>query len=280
VLVGYLLVMCIPAWLAWANATSGGRGAIVAHTLASVLSLGVAIRSRSSRGLRKLADWLPLLAVPFLYAELPILIGGVGSPLHDDMAQVWERSIFGDSPAQTLATSWPSPTISALLHLGYLAYYPLIYLPALWMYRRGRRQDFERLVATVTVVFAVCFTAFVVFPVAGPRYLWPPAPAPDGVVRRFALALLAAGSSRGAAFPSSHVAVMAAQSVVLLRTDRRLGVFVTVCAILVGLGAVYGGFHYAVDVLAGAVTGSAIAVLMTTSLARKQPASELQLDPS
>jgi membrane-associated phospholipid phosphatase len=36
---------------------------------------------------------------------------------------------------------------------------------------------------------------------------------------------------------------------------RPLGVPMVVVSVLLGLGAVYGGFHYAVDMLAGAAVG-------------------------
>ena len=94
-----------------------------------------------------------------------------------------------------------------------------------------------------------------VFPVQGPRYIAPPAGVPDGLFRSLTLALLEGGSSRGAAFPSSHVSVAVAQTLLALRFQRRLGWVLVPVTTLLALGAVYGGFHYAVDVLVGAALG-------------------------
>ena len=59
------------------------------------------------------------------------------------------------------------------------------------------------------------------------------------------------GSSVGTAFPSSHVAV--AVTVLLLARNYGRTAFLCLLALVPGLavGAVYGGFHYAVDTVAG-----------------------------
>jgi membrane-associated phospholipid phosphatase len=163
----------------------------------------------------------------------------------------------------------PSTAISELLHLGYLAYYPIVYVPPLLLYLAGRRQEFERTIVAVMLTYVICFSVFALFPVEGPRYAWGPQPGvPAGPVRSFALAVLERGSSRGTAFPSSHAAVAAAQAVVALRYQRGLGVVVAVTSALLMIGAIYGGFHYAVDVLAGAVVGIVTSIAVASRLPR------------
>jgi membrane-associated phospholipid phosphatase len=76
-------------------------------------------------------------------------------------------------------------------------------------------------------------------------------------VRTAVLHLLAAGSSRGTAFPSSHVAASVVASLCALRFQRPLGVAVAASTVGLALGTVYGGFHYAVDALAGGIVGFA-----------------------
>ena len=71
--------------------------------------------------------------------------------------------------------------------------------------------------------------------------------------------ILAAGSSRGAAFPSSHMAVTVAQTVMAFRWQPKLGAILALVSLLVGVGAVYGGFHYGVDMIAGALLGLVVA---------------------
>jgi membrane-associated phospholipid phosphatase len=100
---------------------------------------------------------------------------------------------------------------------------------------------------------------YIFFPVAGPRYLWPTSTL-AGPIRAGVVWLLETGSSRGTAFPSSHVAVSVTQSILAVRYFGRRGLVVAVLTLGLALGAVYGGFHYAVDVLAGAVFGGVLAI--------------------
>lgn len=235
------------------------------------------------------AAWLALAAVPLCYAGLPRVAAGLAAdparpaPLHDATVLAWERRLFagwpGGSPVVALPAwldgRWGEWLASEALHLAYLAYYAVIYLPpALLWWRavaRGRAgaprpnarararaaaRAFAADTCTLTLAFVLCYAVFALWPVAGPRYLWPPAPTlPDGPVRGLVLALLEAGSSRGTAFPSSHVAVSVAQTVALARLAPPLAWPVAVATAGLAVGAVLGGFHWGVDVLAGAVVG-------------------------
>jgi len=234
---------------------AGGFPFAAAH----LILLGVTVWI-SRRELPRYAGWLPLAAIPFLYTELPVLIAGFGGSLHDSTLQRLELAIFGASPAAVWAGKAPWMALSELFHFGYVAYYPLIYVPPLVAYLRRQDEVFDRTAAALMAVFGVCFVIFAVYPVVGPRYLWPaPRGIPDGPLRRLALGIVGAGSAKGTAFPSSHVAVSVVQTAITLRWQPRLGVWALVATVLLTAGAVYGGFHYAVDALAGVAVGLVIA---------------------
>jgi membrane-associated phospholipid phosphatase len=195
-------------------------------------------------------------------------MAGIGSTYHDATVQRWELGLFGgSSPARSFAPAIARATppavtlaISEVLHAGYLSFYAIIYLPVVVLFARGERERFGWAIAGLTTVFAATYVVFVLFPVQGPRYLWPASTAiPDGLFRALTLRVLEleGGSSRGTAFPSAHVAVAAMQSLFALQWHRPVGVLLSVLTALLTLGAVYGGYHYAVDVLAGAVVGLA-----------------------
>lgn len=232
-------------------------------TLAACHAVGVLIVAWTlvdhRKPARAIGDLFPLVVAPMLYAEIPLLIAALGSSFHDDAVQEWEKALFGVQASRVLATSVPNAAVSEILHLGYLAYYPLIFVPPLLLFARRERRGYAETIAALTFVYVICWIIFAIAPVEGPRYLWS-ANVPDGPVRRLTVALLAAGSSRGAAFPSSHMAVSTAQAVMAVRWQPRVGIVATLIALLVGIGAVYGGFHYGVDVVAGAALGLIVAV--------------------
>ena len=240
-----------------------------------VLLLGVIAWAAASerRVGRFVGDVAPLVIAVALYGELPRLIAAVGTSYHDAAIQALEHLIFGTQAARAFARSAPWLWLSEPLHAGYMLFYPMIFVPPLLLYVRGERRGFAETIAALTVTWVVCWVCFVLFPVEGPRYLWGPASsAPDGPMRRLAAAILAAGSSRGAAFPSSHMAVSVVQTLVAWRWQRGVGVACACVTILVGAGAVYGGFHYGVDMISGALLGASI-VLALRSLHPEQQVS-------
>jgi membrane-associated phospholipid phosphatase len=184
----------------------------------------------------------------------------------------WESRLFPSNPSATLAPRLHGLALSELLHLAYASYYLLMYVPPLVMYARGARAHFAATMLALTLVYGTCFVTYALFPVDGPRYLVGAAAAPDGPVRSFVLALLERGSSRGTAFPSSHVAASVVAALCALRFDRRLGGVVALLASLLTVATVYGGFHYAVDGLVGVMLGllgwSMSMVLWTTLASR------------
>lgn len=227
-------------------------GGFLVHVL--VLA-AMAVATFSRRVPAWLTAWAPLIALLFLYTELPMLIRAAGHGQFYDMTVMsWETRIFGGQPAFQWAMSMPSRLLSETLHAAYLSYYAIIFsVPAvLWL--SGRPRDFSEAVFTLMLTFVACFVCFIVFPVEGPRYLREGS-APPGFFRQVTLALLESRSSRGTAFPSSHVAVAAVQSLLACWYFGRRGTGVGIAAVGLALGAVYGGFHYAIDVIVGAVFG-------------------------
>jgi membrane-associated phospholipid phosphatase len=69
------------------------------------------------------------------------------------------------------------------------------------------------------------------------------------------------------------MAVSVVQTVLAFRWQPKVGAILALVSVLVGLGAVYGGFHYGVDMIAGAVLGVVVgfAVLKAGPPAASQP---------
>lgn len=254
-----------------------GRSRVAALDLILHVALfaAVAFATWSSRVPEWLRLWLPLATLPFLYGEIPALIAAAGhaQPL-DGHVVAWERAIFGGQPARDWAARWKSRALSETLHAAYLSYYPIIFsVPgALWLTRR--RAEFADATLVLMVTFVVCFTAYVIFPVAGPRYFWSsPADEIGGPIRAATLWVLETGSSRGTAFPSSHVAVAITQTLLGIRYFGAGAIPLAILSAGLGLGAIYGGFHYAIDVLAGVVLGIAGFAVSTLALVRSSTGS-------
>jgi membrane-associated phospholipid phosphatase len=221
------------------------------------------LERRSARvraAIRAIADWAPLALVPALYTELAVLNRAVhGGRYFDDTIIAWEQALFGGQPSREWAAALPLPWLSELLHLAYLSYYFIIFVPPLLLYLSGRTDAFRAGVFALMLGFFVHYLFFIYFPVQGPRYLFP-APGGElagGFFHALAHRVLEAGSAQGAAFPSSHVGVSVVQTLVVFRFMPRWTPLFALLTIGLAVGAVYGGFHYAIDALAGLLLGLA-----------------------
>jgi membrane-associated phospholipid phosphatase len=241
----------------------GDGSFVTVAAYATILAAVHLLRHPANRGAMMVRDWLPLLALPVLYAAVPTTAPHSGP--FDGTVQGLDRAFFGADAAHALAGSMPNRALGELLHGAYLSYYAIIYAPPLLMYLRADVPAFRRTVLAFTVAMTACFIGFLIFPVEGPRYVWGPPPGiPDGIFRRVVVSILEQGSSRGTAFPSSHQAIALAITLSSMRWNRALGVVLMLLTVLLGVGAVYGGFHYATDMLAGGVVGIASWAAATT----------------
>lgn len=197
----------------------------------------------------------PVAYYGFFYGELAILNRLVTAERFDPMVVAWEEALFGGMPAVTLRVAWPARLLSECLHLAYLSYYAMPSLLLVTLVVRRKLLAFEEAAFTITATFMACYAWFILFPVVGPFHHLGPAVlgAEPGVFPALVHRILHQGSSPGTAFPSSHVAIGAATLIEALRHSRFASAVLLILVPLMALGAVYGGFHYAVDALAGLV---------------------------
>jgi membrane-associated phospholipid phosphatase len=218
---------------------------------------------------RTMRELYPLFLLPGLYGELDIL----NSPtmaVHDVLVRRWELFVFGTQISREWWQAAPSAFWSTVFHSAYLSYYLIVSAPALYFAWKGDLAAVRHFVLVVITTFIVCYLFFIFFPVAGPYYEFshPASWFIANLPARMAYEALAAGSSYGAAFPSSHVAAAVAATTAAMQASRRLGLILLIPTTLLALGVVYCQMHYGVDALAGLAVGTLVATLL---IERKDP---------
>lgn len=248
---------------ALAAVAGGARGAAVA----ALHLVAVAVVVLAGRAARPRARWAvflrcvyPVALTPLLYLELATLNRFLFAGYFDAAVQGWEAALFGGQPSLETAARLPAFWLSEFLHLGYFCYYLLIPSAAVGVFLSRGGAAAHRLAFATACAFFASYVVFVAFPVAGPRYLFPGVvgAGADGGLHQLVHAVLERGSSKGTAFPSSHVAAAATAVLACWREDRRWFWFLLLPVAALTAGTVYGGFHYAVDSVAGlALAGAA-----------------------
>ncbi len=235
---------------------------LVAHAVAVGVIVFVFPRLPSRRWIDALRDWLPVLALPLLYTEVGRLDRLVSTEYHDGTISAVDLALFG-RPGIALRHLLPWRPFVEYIHFSYVAYYILLPLLGGALYLRGQRREFRYVLAVVLGTFYVCYTCFILFPVAGPWYRRPhPSYAHMNLFfPRVVQEVLQHWASKGAAFPSSHVAVAVLIWLLAWRLARRLFWLLALIVPAITLATVYGGFHYTIDAGAGALVGIAGYVL-------------------
>ena len=195
----------------------------------------------------------PVLITPLLYAELATLNRFLTENFFDQVVQDWDAKILGGQPSMGLSSALPWMPLSEVLHLGYFAYYFIIPVALIGVYCTKGFAALHRTAFAVALAFLVSYLIFMIFPVAGPRYEFAriEGPISEGMFFGLVHTILENGSSKGTAFPSSHIAASLAAILVAGREDARWFWLLVVPEVVLALGTVYGRFHYAVDALAG-----------------------------
>jgi membrane-associated phospholipid phosphatase len=147
-------------------------------------------------------------------------------------------------------------SIGFLLEMAYLSCYPLVPVAVLTVYLAGLRHKIGGFWLVLLIATYLCYAITPLVPALPPRALVEGGTSASGqpsagrAVNRW---ILHHGSIHAISFPSAHVASAFAIALVLLYYSHWIGAAFLVIAILISLGAVIGRYHYATDVIAGAL---------------------------
>lgn len=212
-------------------------------------------------------------------------------PNLDHVFATWEQQLFGCQPAllfSQLTAHLPtlvSNIFSELMDLGYASYYPMIATVIIY-YFFFRYKEFQRAAFIVLAAFFIFYVVFIVVPVTGPTFYYQaigvdniaqgifpnlgsyfnlhqecmPSPGyTDGIFYHLVENAKAAGERPTAAFPSSHVGISTILMFLAWHTrERRLFFVLLPFFVLLCISTVYIQAHYAIDALAGLLSGTII----------------------
>jgi len=247
---GFAVILALAAWI---RPLTARRRAVTA-LLAALTILAIALARWSAvflapRQVSILRDWLPvaLMLVPY-----------------------WQTGQFFTGPNQKIQ-SWlveSDHRLARLLHPGILAFgratrlsmewaymfcYPLPLAGLGMLYAAGMSRYASTYWPIVLLPTNLCYALTPLVPALPPRSI---GKLNDSGVRTksrvFNLWILKWGSIQAISFPSAHVACALAVSFVLLHYLPITGLIFLLIAIWIGVAAIVGGYHYAIDVWLGA----------------------------
>jgi membrane-associated phospholipid phosphatase len=224
-----------------------------------VVALVAALAYGESHGDRQFfsiaRDWVPLLLTLAAYREMDWF-----TPLawdhHLEFRWIeWDRSLLYGWGFQRAIESLGA-LLPSYLEFCYLLVYAVGPFTVAVFYLERRRDRVNQVLFLYLLGTLLAYTLFPYFPSQPPRTLFGGSDLPNVMtaLRRFNIWILNGYGIHSSVFPSAHVssAFSAAWALLMYLPDRkRYGVGMLVYAVSVSVAAVYGRYHYAVDVLAG-----------------------------
>jgi len=196
----------------------------------------------------------PFILFGVFYSETDYLNNILFNNL-DSIVEKVELSLFSLHPSVLFSKYFPQKWFSELMNFGYFSYYFLIILLPLWLFIR-RRDSFQYVVFTITTTFYLFYLFFIIFPVAGPQFYLEESlrTIPDsGIFRELVKLAEWVGEGATAAFPSSHVGMVAIIGYLAYRYADELLIVYLIFGLLICFSTVYIKAHYAIDVIGGIV---------------------------
>ena len=288
VMLAYMAFTFIIIFLGWsrlpnAEMMAWGRLKVLAVTLAMwgayrMFPLGLMRVARAVVQMSLLSWWYPDIFE--LNRMLPNL---------DHVFATWEQTLFHCQPALLFSQVASHGIFSELMCLGYYSYYPMMLVVSVGVLM-VKRAEFERAILIILGSFFIHYIIFIFVPVAGPQFYYE-AVGMDKIAQGifpnlhdyfnlhqirmecpgykegifYALVEQAhqAGERPVAAFPSSHVSICTMLMLIAWRTRMRIVFWALMpFAILLFLSTVYIRAHYAIDALAGLVSGTLCYILL------------------
>jgi membrane-associated phospholipid phosphatase len=212
-------------------------------------------------------DWLPLIFFVSVFEEVSFLALSIRGAWQNEYLIAWEAVLFSNSPSAWLHQHLPA-WAAELLEFGYFTFYPLYPAVAgvLWAWRTRPQfaNAFRKMTDSLSAGYLVCYGSYLLFPTRSPfhnaRLAVLDSANLGGPFHALVRLIQGRAGVHGNAFPSAHIMLAFAVLVFAFRYLPRVAPLLLLCVLLMCIGAIYDGYHYAPDVLAGAAVGLVVAM--------------------
>lgn len=200
-----------------------------------------------------------IIAYAFLgviYKETAIIHPLFFKPIDPFLMQV-DEFLFGYQPALEFSQKFPQKWFSELMFFGYFSYY-LTPLAVIFALRNQPQQKINQFGLILIGSFVIYYLIFILIPAIGPQFYWNSENnyvVSQGLLGDIIKIIQTHGEAPTAAFPSSHVGISVIILLWLYAHHKKLMWYILPFAIVLIFSTVYIKAHYAIDVIAGFLSG-------------------------
>ncbi len=282
-LAGWYLVLGI-ALLFRSRSVQAGSPYLLQHIVVLGVIVFFATFSNLGRWWRFAHDWYPMFVFIAAFEEISRLSLVFTSHWQDPLILHAEASVFPIPPTVWLR-HFQGFWVTELLEFGYFTFYWImpavggVLYVSLWSARsqseaNNSAQPFRVWMDATVFGYVVCYLTYLLAPTEGPAHTLPPqalSHVSAGPFHWLVLLIQHHAGVHGNAFPSGHIMASFVALLAAVRWRPTLAKWLVAPVLLMCVGAVYDGYHYASDVVAGAIVGI-LAFLIVSSIRRDNPA--------
>ncbi len=221
-------------------------------------------------------DWLAAFVFITVFEEVSFLSLSLRSGWQNVHVNEWEALLFALPPALWMhgrAAAW----LVQFLEFGYFAFYPLYPVVGgifwVWRERPPFANAFRRLTDAASVGYLICYMTYLLLPVRSPANSVGvqqfSGGASKGLFHNLVGLIQNHAGVHGNAFPSAHIMLAFVVLMFAYRFLPRLAPWLLFPILLMCVGAVYDGYHYSSDVIAGALLGIVVGVTFAGHATRR-----------
>jgi hypothetical protein len=255
---GFAIILAAAAWIRPLTARRRWITTLLAAYVVGALgAVGCLARVLDPFPLSVIRDWLPIVLLFVPYWQTGQFFMGPDRKIQDWLMESDRRWLTRVAPV----TGRLSAGVRLSMEFAYTFCYPLVPLGLGVLYVAGLRRYADTYWFVVLVSTYLCYATTLFVPALPPRSV-------GGYEELIALApskgrsfnhwLQRWGSIQAISFPSAHVASTMAASLMVLWFVPLAGVVFLAISVWIGVAAFVGRYHYALDVLLGAVVALAL----------------------
>ncbi|MCP4684936.1 MAG: phosphatase PAP2 family protein [bacterium] len=170
----------------------------------------------------------------------------------------FENMLLGANPTLYIDSHLLNVWTNEILSFCYFSYYPMLPVFLIAAFAKKHYRVIREFSAAACLTFFISYLLFSLYPVEGPRWHFAElyTNSVEGpIFRPLVEMVIDRGAVRGGAMPSSHTGIALVIMLFCFRYYRKAGWVLLPIVTGLAIGTVWGRFHYASDVFAGAAIG-------------------------
>jgi membrane-associated phospholipid phosphatase len=230
------------------------------YIIMAVITIAVALSLDESKGgiIRFLRLFAPGVMFLFFYRETGGLMFLLFDSFYDWQLTIFEKMVIGTNLTLFIDQHLLNVITNEILSFCYFSYYFMIPFFMIYLFYKKDYELLKNFLSAVCLTFFISYMLFFLYPIEGPRWFFAGLYQNNiegPIFRQLVNLVIHNAAVRGGCMPSSHFGVALVILIYSRKYYPKIGKWLLPIVIGLGMGTVWGRFHYISDVFVGGFIG-------------------------